>query len=48
MGIFIAGAITGGVVMFFTMILLIAQSVDEKEREIKRLRAELEEQKNER
>ena len=49
MGLFIGGFFAGGILVFFIIVFIIsANSIDEKEQEIKRLRQELEEQKNER
>lgn len=48
MAAFIGGFFAGGIFVFFIMVLInSAASIDEKEQEIKRLRQELEEQKNE-
>ncbi len=41
MGLFWFGALMGAVTMFFTMILVFAQAVDEKERQIKYLKKQL-------
>lgn len=44
MGLFWFGALMGAVTMFFTMILVFAQAVDEKDRQIQYLRERLAEQ----
>lgn len=41
MGLFWFGALCGGVTMFLTMVLVSAQAVDEKERQIEYLKKQL-------
>lgn len=43
MGLFWFGALCGGVTMFMSMILIFAQAVDEKERQIKYIKEKLSE-----
>lgn len=41
MGLFWCGAMIGGVTMFLSMIIIFAQAVDEKERQIKYIKKKL-------